>query len=213
MFTGIFSERLKNCIRSRLLVGGFLAVACLTFALPAWGGNAISAPTRYDGLTADDLVREALTAELDGRSRDRDYWAEEAIKLAPARPTVRWLDGQVSVSGRWVKIEQAPGLVGRDQDYQRYLHLRSMFSDTGEGQYQLGVWCEKLRLKEQARAHFTRAVQLDPDHAAARSRLGFTRIAGQWQSAAKLRQIESLRKKLQTDYENWKPKVDRIWQA
>ena len=27
-----------------------------------------------------------------------------------------------------------------------------------------------------------------------------------------LRQIESLRKKLQTDYENWKPKVDRIWQ-
>ena len=51
-------------------------------------------------------------------------------------------------SGRWVKIEQCRSSSGATSDYQRYLHLRSMFSDTGEGQYQLGVWCEKLRLKE-----------------------------------------------------------------
>ena len=37
MFTGIFSERLKNCIRSRLLVGGFLAVGLPDICLAGVG--------------------------------------------------------------------------------------------------------------------------------------------------------------------------------
>ena len=181
MFSGILNERLKNCTRSRLLVGRLLAVAGLACVLARAEPQTPHRPAADDGADGGRLVHEALAAEVDGRSRDRDHWA--ARRSSSTRPVLpRWLDGRSRLRPL-VKDRADAGLDRRsDRTTSRYLHERSKCSDTAEDQYQLGTWCEKQRLKEQARAHFTRAIQLDPDHAAARGRLGYALIAGQWQS-------------------------------
>lgn len=52
--------------------------------------------------------------------------------------------------------------------------------DTAEGQYTLSRWCRRHGLRTEQRTHLQRAIELDPDHAAARAALGFVQKDGKW---------------------------------
>ena len=107
MSTKMSSETLIGRACSRLLVGGVLAAACLAWPSASRAANPRSTLLRDDGsLSADGMVHEALIAELQGRNRDRDRWIQEALKDSPDHRAARWLDGQVLVNRRWVKIDE-----------------------------------------------------------------------------------------------------------
>jgi hypothetical protein len=55
---------------------------------------------------------------------------------------------------------------------------------TAEDRYQLGLWCEEQKLPKRAEENFGKAIELDPDHAGARAKLGFVRYADQWMTPA-----------------------------
>jgi hypothetical protein len=52
--------------------------------------------------------------------------------------------------------------------------------DAAEEHHRLGLWCATKGLKDEARAEQKRAIELDPDHAAARRALGFVKTDAGW---------------------------------
>lgn len=71
-------------------------------------------------------------------------------------------------------IEEGPA------PWEEYDRVRPTFPDTADDQARLGEWCRDHGLEPQARKHFQRAIELDADHAAARSALGFKRHGTLW---------------------------------
>ncbi len=75
---------------------------------------------------------------------------------------------------------------------------------------ELARWCGKKKLFDQQRAHLTRVIELDPDHAEARAELGFKRIEGAWRGREEQQQAAAQEKQLAASLKKWSGKVERI---
>jgi len=53
-------------------------------------------------------------------------------------------------------------------------------ADDANGYYELGVWCEGHRLTQEAVKCFEQAIQINPDHAEAREKLGYRLVDKKW---------------------------------
>jgi len=94
-----------------------------------------------------------------GRIVDRDEECLVVLMRGGARVTVSL--------ERVVKVEEGEP----EEIYRRKAaHIRSGDADA---HFRLGLWCEKVRLLEQARDEFEKALVLDPNHQDARRKLGF----------------------------------------
>jgi len=60
------------------------------------------------------------------------------------------------------------------------LKLDEKLWNLAEEHYKLGSWCEKNRLRKEARERFMMAVALDPDHDQAHQALGHVQYLGRW---------------------------------
>lgn len=133
---------------------------------------------------ADELVGEALHREIYGATGERSQLLEAAKRESPDHPAAMWHSGHVKVRGKWVKVADVPQQTNDDPRIQRYEQKRLLADDTVAGHLALADYCHKLRLADRERAHLTRVVELAPDHAAARARLGFQRVSGRWVDVA-----------------------------
>ncbi|MEX2317143.1 MAG: HEAT repeat domain-containing protein [Pirellulales bacterium] len=61
-----------------------------------------------------------------------------------------------------------------------YNSLAKTSPDTVEAHWKLYEWCRAKKLREPAEKHLSRILELDPDHAEARTILGFRNKDGQW---------------------------------
>jgi hypothetical protein len=52
--------------------------------------------------------------------------------------------------------------------------------DTVDGHWKMAEWCNNNHLTKERAVHLERIIQLDPNHAAARHGLGYTKINGRW---------------------------------
>ena len=68
----------------------------------------------------------------------------------------------------------------RDQIYEEKLAA----AKTADDFFALGEWCEAHKLRRRGEKHFKKAVELDPDHAGARRKLGFVRYKDEWLTPA-----------------------------
>jgi hypothetical protein len=57
---------------------------------------------------------------------------------------------------------------------------------------ELARWCQQHKMENQARDCYRRALDFDPDHAAARAALGFTRHEGRWLTEDELAQARGM---------------------
>ncbi|MFV2070317.1 MAG: HEAT repeat domain-containing protein [Pirellulales bacterium] len=60
--------------------------------------------------------------------------------------------------------------------------LRITSPDTVDGHWKLAQWCAAHKLGTEYRFHLQRIVELSPDHAEARRRLGYRRVGDRWMS-------------------------------
>ncbi len=77
-----------------------------------------------------------------------------------------------------------------------YEALRARTADTVQGQWELAEWCRQRSMLSQRRTHLQRIVELEPDHKAARSALGYVWKDGQWtthEEVMKSRGLQSFR--------------------
>jgi hypothetical protein len=65
---------------------------------------------------------------------------------------------------------------------QEYEERRLMAPQNAKGQFDLGKWCERKRLREEAIKAYERAVEIDPEYEPARKALGHKKVLGRWTS-------------------------------
>ncbi len=84
-------------------------------------------------------------------------------------------DGPITVRSRDVKSSKKGSSL-----YDEYDAKKGEFEDTAAGRFALGEWCRGKGLAWQARVEWRRAVELDPEHEAARKALGDKKEKGAW---------------------------------
>lgn len=157
--------------------------------------------------TPEQLVETALRYELSGNIEQRNRLLEEALLQAPDSEPARWHSGQVRYRDAWTSIDDVPVLSRSDPHYQEYVRIRRGYRETASGQMELATWCQKRRLDDQARAHLTRVLQLDPNHVQAHRKLGHRLMAGAWIPQQEFQQLRERERTWQKNLSKWKPKV------
>lgn len=170
--------------RVRLYSSFGLAGYCLTLvgilcdASPAW-----SESRQSKNVKADEFVQKALREEIAGSAEMRKRYLSTALIHNPGNKAAHWQNGQVRHNNRWVSVDVVPKIAGSNQILARYERLRSQAANNATSQLALANWCARARLHDQERAHLNRVVELQPDLAEARVRLGFQRTNGRWVSS------------------------------
>ncbi len=194
-------------LRLSILMTAIVVVALVSSCSAASPGSETATSA-----TPEQLVERALRHELSGDIDQRNRLLEEALLKAPDSQPARWHTGQVRYRDAWTSIDDVPVLSRSDPRYQEYLRIRSGYRETASGQMELATWCGKRRLDDQARAHLTRALQLDPDHVQAHRKLGHRRMAGEWIPEQEFQQLRERERVWQRNLSKWKPKVHHLRQ-
>ena len=86
-------------------------------------------------------------------------------------------------------VSVTPGRTVLDDYDDRLARLREAKTENDpDALVELARWCREKRLGKQARTHLRRAIELEPDHAAARKALGYIRHDGRWLTEAQYRE-------------------------
>jgi len=105
--------------------------------------------------TAAQYVRTALQFELDGDYAYRHQLLTLALKTDPACAAARWHQGQVFENGQWILAENVDPLDQDDLDA-TYRGMRDRALGDPERELKLARWCNRNRLEDVARLHYTR---------------------------------------------------------
>lgn len=188
--------------------------ASLAFLLLALSGGQFSAaadPADVKHPDASATVREALQREIYGSASLRNDLLKDAVAQSPEYAPARWQLGYVKDAKRgWLKHDEYVQTPKATAMLARYERQRTATPDTIAGHMQLADWCVAEKLPDQERAHLMRVIDLAPDHAAARGRLGFVRQGGNWISQQEIdrdRQDDAIRREQLTE---WRPKLKAI---
>jgi hypothetical protein len=181
-----------------LLASGLSLIILSVGDSVVWGDSS-DAPS----LSAKEMIDEARFAEVDGRNADHDYWARQALQRAPSDPAAHWLAGEVRLDGRWATIDEAASTLAGNEHYREYLRIRSRYAATVRDQTRLAEWCAGYKLKDQARAHYSRVLELDPNNTVAHKRLGHKLLGGQWRTGQEITQNRTREKQLRSDLIGW----------
>jgi Pretoxin HINT domain len=158
----------------------FLACGATVLAIP-WAAGAETQTERSRG--AQRQVQEALQREIYGLESDRQELLVEATKKIPGFAPAMWQLGYLKDQrNRWVKADDYLRQGGAMAPLDSYRRARERYADTVDGQLALAKWCETNKFADQARAHWSRVLELEPNHPAARKALGYERIGGLWVS-------------------------------
>lgn len=183
-----------------------LVVSCLLKFTPAsFGGESDS--SNKPELVSAELVRQALQREISGANSERGALLQRAIDQNPDFAPARWHTGHVRVGNQWISIEDVPSQATDQQRLLQYRRRRSRTRDTVRAQLGLAEWCLQQGLSSQARAHFTKVLELEPDHVEARTRLGFRQVDGTWIGPEEIREARERATIAARGLVEWKPKL------
>ncbi len=197
-----------------MLHAALLAIIAAGFSPDDASGQASADRKTYEairvkaGQNPGALVKLSLWCEAHGLTAERGKHLMEAIGIDPANTAARGLLGLISYRGEWLSPEEVRGKRKSDEELARKLEaynarraeldaeIRNRKNDAA-GRHKaalahekLGAWCEQQGLKDEAIAHFTTAVQLDPYLDAPWKHLGYVKHHGQWLSRENLAAFE-----------------------
>ncbi len=188
-------------------LGEFLA---LSIAL-LWGSHQplIAATKAEKQRAARELVNEALSREVYGMSGERDELLKKAADQVSDYAPAMWQRGYLRHKSEWIKADNFDPFKN-DSRVATYRRIRGDHEQTAESQMELANWCGSRGLTDQERAHLTQVVELQPNHAEARGRLGFRWIDDAW---VHVNDVEATIRTLQSDRQHlakWSPTVQQI---
>ncbi len=190
---------------------GWAGVAILSAGFALGIPQTAPAQTRAERVeAASRRVKAALRREMFGEDKDRNTLLEMAREAVPDFTPALWQSGYVRMNAKWVRIDDLPGVTAQDRRFTAYRILRDKTPDTLEGQLELARWCAKNKLPEQARAHSTRVLEIDPNHAEARSALGYRLVNGEWLQNEEIADAERQAREAAKDLAAWRPRIENI---
>lgn len=160
---------------------------------------------------ASYAVNEALQREIYGLEEDRQQLLSSAAEASPEYAPARWHQGYLKDARRgWLKFDEVLNIPQAANSLAKYERERTATADTVAGQIRLAEWCAENGLVDQARAHLSRVIELDPDHTAARQRLGFVRERGTWISRQEVFRDREQQKAREAAVAKWRPVMEDL---
>jgi len=174
----------------------WVALLSFTFGLAL---TTASAATKVERRGAE-AVEQALRCEVLGADDQRNESLRTVLERDPDCALARWHSGYVREDNRWVKFDAQAKRSPDDASLAEYRRLRRESEETVEGRLQLAGWCSTHKLPDQARAHLTEVLRMDPNHAEARRRLGHRRVGGVWLSREEIEQFRAQADRVAKDH-------------
>jgi len=162
---------MKARVYSTALAAALLSVTCVLGS----AGLAEEAAQNADHSTsAEDLVQAALEAEATGNSERRDGLLRRALYRDPEYAPARWHSGYVRLDHEWLSVEEIAQRASADERLGEYRRLREVQAGTPTpaGELALARWCRDKGLDAEARFHWLRLLQFQPQHQEALKSVG-----------------------------------------
>ena len=142
------------------------------------------------GERPDAHVQLALWCEAHGLSAERVKHLALAVAYDPSHALARGLMGLVPYQGKWGRPEVIGQEIQNDPVHKdvirEYLDRRVKTDSNPKAQLRLAAWCEQNGLKEQALAHYSEVIRLDPSREDVWRHLGYKRQGNRWQKAEEI---------------------------
>ena len=165
------------------------------------------------GRSSDDQVRLALWCEAHGLTAERLHHLTLAVLADPKNATARGLMGLVSREGRWQRPEAVADKLKADPvrtaTLLEYESRRQKAAYTADAQWSLGLWAEENGLAEQAKAHLSAVIRLDPSRELAWKKLGYKKHEGRWVTDAQLAREKADQEAQKLADKKWKSALER----
>jgi len=162
---------------------------------------------------AKETVQGVLAAERDGSVTNRARRLRAALRTSPQFAPAQWQSGRVNVDGEWVPVHASISRIAANKMLKEYRAQRDKTPKTLAGQMELAAWCLKQKLYPQQRAHLTAALEINPNHLAARKALGHVRVGRTWMSRDELQQRRREAAQAEKELRIWGPKIGSIRDA
>lgn len=160
---------------------------CWLFVVVAgigWGGDnghtSWAQERGKDAAKASNLVSEALHRRIYGLESEHSILLASALSVSPDFAPAHWSAGHVRYMNRWVTPDELVKDESVSKRLSRYEYARGKVEPTVVGYMTLANWCAENSLPLQERAHLFQVIDLAPNHAVARQRLGFVFANGEW---------------------------------
>ena len=124
--------------------------------------TAQSANDKDTDSSADELVRQALKAEIDGDSQRRAAYLADALAADPDNAPAHWHSGEVRTGDHWTTIAAAADATRQAGKVAEYRHKREHVANAVQGQIAMARWCAGVGLPSEAKVHWTMAMQASP---------------------------------------------------
>lgn len=185
--------------------------AGLSLAVILSASRAPADSQRSDRQAAREAVEEALQREIYGLSTERQKLLRTAAEHAPQYAPAQWHQGMVKdARHRWLSAEDFAEQWTGSRKIKQYLAARQQAADTASGQLALAEYCRREGLPDQMRAHLSRVLEHDANHAAAREALGFVRVGGLWLSRAEIQAEEAVAREQAASVARWRRDMEQI---
>ncbi len=190
----------------------FILGALATTVLVAVVGDIASAKTPAADNEPGRLVQAALDSEREGPSTARATLLEQALARDPSFAPARWQSGFVRWQDEWLSPEDVAARTADDKTLAAYRKLRSESVDSADSHRTLARWCHKNKLADEARAHWLKVFEFEPDDNEARGALGLHEFEGRLQTNEQIAQAKKHNAEQQRANQKYKPAVTR-WRA
>ncbi len=151
---------------------------------------AYSAAKAKAGENADAHVQLALWCEAHGLSGERVKELAAAVARDPAHALARGLMGLVAYRGKWGSPEAIGKEIKDDPAHEElnaeYRSRRLKTPSKPDEQFRLARWCEEHGLKEEAIAHYSVVLRLDPSRESVWRHLGYEKVGNRWLTASEI---------------------------
>lgn len=99
-----------------------------------------------------------------------------------------------SRTGAEVKIERSKiqEIIREKTPAEEYDEIKGDYDETAEDQFRLAMWCDARKLAKQRKEHLLKVIELDPDHAQAREKLGYVKRDGKWLTSDEAKEAKGL---------------------
>lgn len=136
-------------------------------------GQVVAQPKTPDqGDSPERLVQAALESEIGGPSALRKNHLARALAIDPDFAPARWQAGFIRWRGQWHSPDEIAELAATDKTLAGYRQLRDQMVDTADNHRVLAEWCRKRHLPDEARAHWLKVLEFEPNDAGAYEALG-----------------------------------------
>lgn len=171
---------------SRVLLSAaiFSGLSLAGAAPPTRAADTANAPGVSSG--AEQLVADALQAELAGNTAQRRVLLSQAVDTAPDFRPARWHSGQVLAEGEWLPVDKAQAVAAADPKRAEYESLRASGGSTPDMQLKLARWCRKNAFNEEAKFHWRSVLAQVPQNEEALRALGVRWFYGSLMTPAEI---------------------------